>query len=182
MALGAWLTARLPSGAQLSRQLLSAATARLIDLSAGEPPPGTVSILALPEGRSLQLAEGRLIVAFGTSPKTKRRNQYASYLAHGDYSTVFLTPGSNALLRRDGRCFLIALSPEAPGPARVTVGATRGRTHKGLFQRLNVRDGSREEYVTIEYNGDLIGLFDGKRPLEHPHLSLQFFTREPLHG
>lgn len=182
MALGAWLTTRLPVGTQLSRQLLAAAIARLAELAAGEPPTGTISILVLPEGRSLQLVEGRLVVAVGTSPKTSRRTQYARYLAHGDHPTILLTPGSNALLRRDGRCLRIALRPEAPGPARVTVGAPRGRTHKALFQRWNVRDGTREEYVTIEYNGDLIGLFDGKRPLEHPFLSLQFFTREPLHG
>ncbi len=183
----AWLGARLPRGTQLSRRMLQ----------------------NLPGGHCL-------VAAAGSVPKAPRETQHRMSLKAFE-AAALLEPGSNAALIRGKRQWrFMTPSVEQPpsGEQRPTtvrafgIGTkmplrfsctphasphpvSRTWTLKELSRRWSVPEDAREEYLAIEYNQELIGLYDGesvvcpspgdgaKRHLDH----LIFETsRERPHG
>jgi tRNA(Ile)-lysidine synthetase-like protein len=156
LAAGNWLSARLPRGAQLSRRLLQ----------------------SLPGGHALVQPAGDLA-------KAPREAQHRMGLKAFEVQAL-LEPCSHAALTGQGRGWRLMAKPQdnsvssaviRPGTVRVFgIGAqtplrfsctppqsvSREWTLKQLSRRWRVPHDAREEYLAIEYNQELIGLFDGE--------------------
>lgn len=185
---GTWLAARLPRGTQLSRRMLQ----------------------SLPGGACL-------VAPAGVVAKAPRESQHRLGLKAFEAS-VLLEPGSHATLtrgKRQWRFMAPPLDPLIPAknlPSELSAHGIGARTPlvfaatsphtvsppgnrktwtlKDLSRRWSIRHDAREDYLAIEYNQELIGLYDGAavvRPSDDGtkrQLDLEIFetTRERPHG
>ena len=160
-------------------------------------------------------ADGLAVIPVNPAEKAARRSQHRRN-SSGIDEALWLSRGSHAVLSHgDRRWFITIAAPPSSGgddrqepPIRLGIRTPTGRAAlkfhdaetgkpsprgwrlKDLLRRWNVPDERREEYLAIEYNKNLIGLFDGealvlpahdgtKRLLEHPILVI---TPERPHG